>query len=82
MGVNGSGKTTSIAKLGKRFTQRQERAAGRGGHLPGQRQWTSWKSGPQRLDLPVISGQMGGDSAAVAYDTVQAAHLAAKRTSR
>jgi fused signal recognition particle receptor len=27
----------------------------------------------ERLNLPVISGQMGGDSGAVAYDTVKAA---------
>jgi fused signal recognition particle receptor len=27
----------------------------------------------ERLNLPVITGQLGGDSAAVAYDTIQAA---------
>jgi fused signal recognition particle receptor len=73
VGVNGSGKTTSIAKLGKRFTQNGKTVllgAADTFRAAAVDQLETWA---QRLDLPVISGQMGGDSAAVAYDTVQAA---------
>jgi fused signal recognition particle receptor len=73
VGVNGSGKTTSIAKLGKRFTQSGKSVllgAADTFRAAAVDQLETWA---QRLDLPVISGQMGGDSAAVAYDTVQAA---------
>lgn len=73
VGVNGSGKTTSIAKLGKRFRQEGKSVllgAADTFRAAAVDQIEIWA---QRLDLPVISGQMGGDSAAVAYDTVQAA---------
>ena len=73
VGVNGSGKTTSIAKLGKRFTQSGKSVllgAADTFRAAAVDQLEIWA---QRLDLPVISGQTGGDSAAVAYDTVQAA---------
>jgi fused signal recognition particle receptor len=73
VGVNGSGKTTSIAKLGKRFSQSDQSVllgAADTFRAAAVDQLETWA---QRLDLPVISGQMGGDSAAVAYDTVQAA---------
>jgi len=73
VGVNGSGKTTSIAKLGQRFS-REGKSVVLGAADPFRAaavdQLETWAG---RLDLPVISGQMGGDSAAVAYDTVQAA---------
>lgn len=72
VGVNGSGKTTSIAKLGLRFT-RQGKSVLLGAadtfRAAAVDQLETWA---QRLNLPVISGQMGGDSAAVAYDAVQA----------
>ena len=73
VGVNGSGKTTSIAKLGKRFSQQGQSVllgAADTYRAAAVDQLETWAS---RLELPVISGQMGGDSAAVAYDTVQAA---------
>jgi fused signal recognition particle receptor len=72
VGVNGSGKTTSIAKLGQRF-------AGQGyqvllGAADTYRaaavdQLEIWA---QRINIPIISGQLGGDAGAVAYDSVQA----------
>jgi fused signal recognition particle receptor len=72
VGVNGSGKTTSIAKLGQRFT-RQGKSVLLGAadtfRAAAVDQLEIWA---QRLNLPIISGQMGGDSAAVAYDAVQA----------
>ncbi len=73
VGVNGSGKTTTIAKLGKRFT-RQGYSVLLGAadtfRAAAVEQLETWAG---RLNLPVISGQMGGDSAAVAFDSVQAA---------
>jgi fused signal recognition particle receptor len=73
VGVNGSGKTTSIAKLGKRFKDEGKQVllgAADTYRAAAVDQLEIWA---QRLDLPVISGQMGGDAGAVAYDTVQSA---------
>lgn len=73
VGVNGSGKTTTIAKLGKRFANQGKKVilgAADTFRAAAVDQLETWAG---RLDLPVISGQMGGDSAAVAFDTVQAA---------
>ena len=73
VGVNGSGKTTSIAKLGKRFSEQGKKVilgAADTYRAAAVDQLEIWA---ERLDLPVISGQMGGDAGAVAYDTVQAA---------
>jgi fused signal recognition particle receptor len=72
VGVNGSGKTTSIAKLGKRYGQQGKRVllgAADTFRAAAVDQLEIWA---QRLNLPVISGQYGGDSAAVAFDSVQA----------
>jgi fused signal recognition particle receptor len=73
VGVNGSGKTTTIAKLGKRFTLEGKRVllgAADTYRAAAVDQLEIWA---QRLELPIISGQMGGDAGAVAYDAVQAA---------
>jgi fused signal recognition particle receptor len=73
VGVNGSGKTTSIAKLGLRFSQEGQSVllgAADTFRAAAVDQLEIWA---QRLNLPIISGQLGGDSGAVAYDTVQAA---------
>jgi fused signal recognition particle receptor len=72
VGVNGSGKTTSIAKLGQRF-QNEGKSVLFGAadtfRAAAVDQLEIWA---ERLDIPVISGQFGGDSGAVAYDTVKA----------
>ena len=73
VGVNGSGKTTTIAKLGQRFTQEGRTVllgAADTFRAAAVDQLEVWA---QRLNLPVISGQAGGDAGAVAYDSVQAA---------
>jgi len=73
VGVNGSGKTTSIAKLGKRFGEQGKQVllgAADTYRAAAVDQLQIWA---ERLKLEIIAGQMGGDSAAVAYDTVQAA---------
>ncbi len=73
VGVNGSGKTTTIAKLGKWFAEQGKQVilgAADTFRAAGVDQLEIWA---ERIKLPVISGQLGGDAGAVAYDTVQAA---------
>jgi fused signal recognition particle receptor len=73
VGVNGSGKTTTIAKLGKRFSNQGMQiilGAADTFRAAGVDQLEVWA---ERLNIPIISGQLGGDAGAVAYDTVQAA---------
>ena len=73
VGVNGSGKTTSIAKLGKSFSDQGKDVilgAADTYRAAGIDQLEIWAN---RVDLPLVSGQPGGDPGAVAYDTVQAA---------
>jgi fused signal recognition particle receptor len=72
VGVNGSGKTTTIAKLGKRYSQQGMKVllgAADTFRAAAVDQLEVWAG---RLDLPIIAGQPGGDAGAVAYDTVQA----------
>jgi fused signal recognition particle receptor len=73
VGVNGSGKTTSIAKLGKLFSNQGKRVilgAADTYRAAAVDQLQIWAD---RVNLPVIAGQPDGDPGAVAYDTVQAA---------
>ncbi|MCS6907989.1 MAG: signal recognition particle-docking protein FtsY [Anaerolineales bacterium] len=72
VGVNGSGKTTTIAKLAHYFRQQGKTVllgAADTFRAAAIDQLQIWA---ERLDLPVISGSPGADSGAVAYDTVQA----------
>jgi fused signal recognition particle receptor len=73
VGVNGTGKTTTAAKLARRL-QREGRkvllAAAdtyRAGAISQLQIWAS------RLDLPCVAGAPGGDPAAVAFDAIDAA---------
>jgi fused signal recognition particle receptor len=71
VGVNGSGKTTTIAKLGQRFTKDGYHVllgAADTFRAAAVDQLEVWA---ERLKLAIISGQFGGDAAAVAYDAVQ-----------
>jgi fused signal recognition particle receptor len=73
VGVNGSGKTTTIAKLGKLFTDQGKKVilgAADTFRAAAVDQLEVWAG---RLDIPIISGQLGGDAGAVAFDTVEAA---------
>lgn len=73
VGVNGSGKTTTIAKLGRRLRDQGRQVllgAADTYRAAAVDQLQIWA---ERLMLEIIIGQTGGDSAAVAYDTVQAA---------
>ncbi len=73
VGVNGSGKTTTIAKLGKLFLDQGMRVifgAADTYRAAAVDQLQIWGD---RLEIPVIAGQRDGDPGAVAYDTVKAA---------
>lgn len=73
VGVNGSGKTTTIAKLGKLFSDQGNMVifgAADTYRAAAVEQLQIWG---KRLDIPVIAGQPNGDPGAVAYDTVKAA---------
>ncbi len=73
VGVNGSGKTTSIGKLAHRYKKQ-----GRGVVLAAADTFRAaaidqLKIWGERSGVPVISGQPGGDPAAVTYDGIRAA---------
>jgi len=72
VGVNGSGKTTTLAKLGKKFKNQGKKivfAAADTYRAAAVEQLQVWGD---RLDIPVIAGQPNADPGAVAYDAVQA----------
>lgn len=73
VGVNGVGKTTTIAKLARRLQSEGKTvmlAAGDTFRAAAIEQLQAWG---ERLSLPVIAQQHGSDAAAVAYDAYQAA---------
>jgi fused signal recognition particle receptor len=73
VGVNGSGKTTTTAKLGRRFANEGKRVllvaadTFRAGAVDQLQAWA------KRLELPIVAGQMGSDPGAVVYDGIQSA---------
>ncbi len=72
VGVNGSGKTTSIAKLGQLYQNEGKKilfGAADTYRAAAVDQLEIWAD---RLEIPIISGQTGGDAGAVAYDSVRA----------
>ncbi len=74
VGVNGVGKTTSIAKLAHRFTSQGKSvmlAAGDTFRAAASEQLQAWG---ERLGVPVVRQQAGADSAAVIYDAIESAH--------
>ena len=74
VGVNGSGKTTSIAKLAHRLKNLSRRkvmiAAGDTFRAAAIEQLQTWGS---RVDVPVIANRPGSDPGAVVYDATMAA---------
>jgi fused signal recognition particle receptor len=72
IGVNGVGKTTSIAKLAHRLQREGKRVllgaadTYRAGAVAQLQVWA------ERVGVPCVSGASGGDPAAVAFDTVEA----------
>lgn len=73
VGVNGSGKTTSIGKLARFYRARGRKVmlvAGdtfRAAAIDQLQVWGGWAS------VPVVAGKPGGDAGAVLYDAIQAA---------
>lgn len=73
VGVNGVGKTTTMARLARRLGRQGESvtlAAAdtfRAGAIEQVREWG------ERLGVPVVAGSPGGDPAAVVYDAIEAA---------
>jgi fused signal recognition particle receptor len=73
VGVNGSGKTTGIARLAYAYQQEGQRvlcAAGDTFRAAAIEQLQEWG---RRLGVEVIASKQGGDPAAVAFDTIEAA---------
>lgn len=73
IGVNGSGKTTSIAKMAYRFKNEGRKvilAAGDTFRAAAIDQLQEWG---RRVDVPVISQNPGSDPGAVVFDSIQAA---------
>ena len=71
VGVNGSGKTTSIAKLAAYFKRQGKKvvlAAADTFRAAAMDQLEVWG---ERAGVPVITGPEGGDPSAVAYDAIQ-----------
>lgn len=73
VGVNGSGKTTSIAKIGHYYQQQNQKvllAAGDTFRAAATEQLQIWG---ERNQVPVIAQHQGADSASVIFDAMQAA---------
>jgi fused signal recognition particle receptor len=73
VGINGAGKTTSIAKLAHLYKQQGKRvmlAAGDTFRAAAVEQLQVWG---ERNDVPVIAQKIGSDSASVAYDALASA---------
>jgi fused signal recognition particle receptor len=73
IGVNGSGKTTTIAKLAHNFLEQDYSvmlAAGDTFRAAAIGQLKVWA---ERLGVPIISGPEGGDAAGIVYDAVKQA---------
>ena len=71
VGVNGGGKTTSLAKLAHHYRRQGKSAllvAADTFRAAAQEQLSIWG---KRLDIPVIRGQYGSDPASVVFDAVQ-----------
>jgi fused signal recognition particle receptor len=73
VGVNGVGKTTTLARLARRLADEGERpllAAADTFRAGAIEQVEAWG---ERLGVPVVAGSPGGDPAAVVYDAIAAA---------
>jgi fused signal recognition particle receptor len=72
VGVNGSGKTTTIGKLARYYKDRDRKVmlvAGDTFRAAAIDQLMIWS---ERAGVPIVAGQPGGDPAAVAYDGIRA----------
>lgn len=73
IGVNGSGKTTSCAKLAHRYARRGKKVllcAADTFRAAAIDQLASWAT---KIEVPIVKGQPGGDAAATAFDALESA---------
>ena len=73
IGVNGSGKTTSCAKLAHRYVRDGKSVllcAADTFRAAAIDQLASWA---EKIDVPIVKGQPGGDAAATAFDALESA---------
>jgi fused signal recognition particle receptor len=73
VGVNGSGKTTTIAKLGRRFMDEGRRVLLVGADTFRAAAVDQLQVWADRLGLPIVAGQMGSDPGAVVFDGIHSA---------
>jgi fused signal recognition particle receptor len=73
VGVNGSGKTTTAAKLGKKFINEGKSVLLVAADTFRAAAVDQLQVLGERLDIPVIAGQPGGDPGAVTFDAIQSA---------
>lgn len=73
VGVNGSGKTTTIGKMARLYKSKGRNVAMVAGDTFRAAAIDQIKVWSERADVPVIAGQPGGDSAAIIYDGIRAA---------
>ena len=73
IGVNGSGKTTTIAKLAHRLTKEGHRVTMAAADTFRAAAIDQLKVWGERVGVPVISQNQGSDPGAVVYDSIQAA---------
>lgn len=73
VGVNGSGKTTTIAKLGAQYKSEGKQVLFGAADTFRAAAVDQLKVWGDRLQIPVIAGQENGDPGAVAFDSIQAA---------
>ena len=72
VGVNGSGKTTTMAKLGHYFQEKGKSVLFGASDTYRAAAVDQLKVWAERVQIPVIAGQRDADPGAVTYDTVQA----------
>jgi fused signal recognition particle receptor len=73
VGVNGSGKTTTIAKLAKRFEDEGKTVVLGAADTFRAAAGEQLKTWADRVGVDVVAGEEGGDPASVAYDTLASA---------
>lgn len=73
VGVNGSGKTTTIAKLGSMYQKKGLQVMFGAADTFRAAAVDQLKIWGEKLSIPVIAGQENGDPGAVAFDAIQAA---------
>ena len=72
VGVNGSGKTTTIGKLSHYYKKQGKRVMMVAGDTFRAAAIDQLKIWSERADVPIVSGQPGGDPAAIIYDGIRA----------